>query len=158
MIRGWIWYIAIDLLTKTTLEMEFSFLDLSFYFSSVIKEYSRGDARTREAGRILWYETVQKLRKLLDQYADLAIRDEQSRKNYFSSCKLPQVDYRILSKKNPKSNSITNLYFFLQPLSKNLINVSWITTTSRKTSSSSIETSRTCSVILETRQWPTTQI
>lgn len=104
--------------------MEFSFLDLSFYFSSVIKEYSRGDARTREAGRILWYETVQKLRKLLDQYADLTIRDEQSRKNYFSSCKLPQVDYRILSKKNPKSNSITNLFIFLQPLNKNLINVS----------------------------------
>lgn len=74
----------------------------------MIKEYSRGDARTREAGRILWYETVQKLRKLLDQYADLAIRDEQSRKNYFSSCKLPQVDYRIFIEKKKSQIKFNN--------------------------------------------------
>ncbi|XP_061189276.1 uncharacterized protein LOC133197318 [Saccostrea echinata] len=53
--------------------------------SSVIKEYNRGDARTRETGRLIWNETAQKLRKLLDEFANVAIRDEHSRKNYFSS-------------------------------------------------------------------------
>ncbi|XP_052705223.1 uncharacterized protein LOC128180999 isoform X4 [Crassostrea angulata] len=65
--------------------------------SSVIKEYSRGDARTRESGRIMWNETVQKLRKLLDQFADLAIKDEQSRKNYFSSSLKQELDQCLLN-------------------------------------------------------------
>nr|XP_022332826.1 uncharacterized protein LOC111130267 isoform X3 [Crassostrea virginica] len=65
--------------------------------SSMIKEYIRGDSRTRESGRILWMETAQKLRKLLDQFAGLAIHDEFSRKNYFSSLLEQELDQCLIN-------------------------------------------------------------
>ncbi|XP_048730738.1 uncharacterized protein LOC125647914 isoform X3 [Ostrea edulis] len=65
--------------------------------SSVIKEYSRGDARTRESGRLMWNETVPKLRKLLNEFADVAIRDQQSRKNYFSSLLEQELDQCLVN-------------------------------------------------------------
>lgn len=86
----------------------------------MIKEYIRGDSRTRESGRILWMETAQKLRKLLDQFAGLAIHDEFSRKNYFSSCKPSFFKNNCLYMYKRRK---LIFWFFLQYLSKNLINV-----------------------------------
>ena len=90
----------------------------------MIKEYIRGDSRTRESGRILWMETAQKLRKLLDQFAGLAIHDEFSRKNYFSSCK-PKVSLKISVFTRIKKKKFNFLVFFTvleQELDQCLIN------------------------------------
>ncbi|KAK3101872.1 hypothetical protein FSP39_006946 [Pinctada imbricata] len=53
--------------------------------STNIKEYTKGDAKRREAARLTWRDAALKLRSLFDEFADVVVADDTSKRHYFTS-------------------------------------------------------------------------